>query len=661
DLFTINSLILTQGSINMRKSTSGTTPARGGSRPVKSTVVGARSTTSPKTTSTSSSVRGNSASTSTRKISQANSTPSKSLSPKEKSPRTSRSPSPSASTRTSSKPSIKDVIAQARLRKVNNKASEQNEESESGSKSLNVIVKQAKSSGRINISHRSLKTIPEEVWKMYEVDPKSITIDFSGGGSDVWYETVDLVRMVAADNQLESIDKRIVEFNALAFIDFHNNHLSTLPDGFDELQKLESLNLSVNRFTELPKCLTTLSSLVELQLASNNLSGILDSSFGNLVRLELLDVSSNEITGLPREIEKLTNLRKLNISKNKLKEIPGMAISEMKNLEELEASENQLEVVFTGLEGQTVTLPSLKRLNVRQNRLKALDDSLNATIFHPAIKLPKIKELLASLNRIESFGPLFHTTPVLEILDIGDNKLSEVPEGLIALKGLKRLDLSNNDLKLLPAELGMLTSLDFLGWEGNPLKNAPKGPKSTAALLKTLRDRLTTVDFGNMDGPTIPESTPIPPIGRGRNGKRSSDETGVETSGKLGVISMQGIKSKTLDLARKNLTDLSEEDLKELPFEPSTILLGFNLFQSIPIGFKLYQDSITCFQLDHNKFTEFPTFEDKSVVFPNVDRLDLSVNQITSLPDDSKPTSFPNLQILNVNNCRITALPAKLP
>lgn len=54
---------------------------------------------------------------------------------------------------------------------------------------------------------------------MYEVDPKTITIDFSGGGSDVWYETVDLVRMVAADNQLESIGKRIAEFNALAFID----------------------------------------------------------------------------------------------------------------------------------------------------------------------------------------------------------------------------------------------------------------------------------------------------------------------------------------------------------------------------------------------------------------------------------------------------------
>jgi hypothetical protein len=73
--------------------------------------------------------------------------------------------------------------------------------------------------GRLNISHRSLKEIPEEVWRMYEVDPKSITVDFGGGTSDVWYEQIDLVRLVAADNVIEKIDKRISEFGALAFID----------------------------------------------------------------------------------------------------------------------------------------------------------------------------------------------------------------------------------------------------------------------------------------------------------------------------------------------------------------------------------------------------------------------------------------------------------
>ncbi|CAG8690148.1 6483_t:CDS:2, partial [Dentiscutata heterogama] len=482
----------------MRKTSTGSTPVRG-AKTAKSTSSATSQKTSTSST-TSSSLQSNQTGLkkpSTVKRSGA-SVSQNSLSPKNASPRNSRSPSPSSATtsrpiRATASSSIKDAIAQARLKKANNKTSTKEEEQEIGAKSLNVIVKQAKSSGRINISHRSLKAIPEEVWRMYEVDPKSITIDFSGGGSDVWYETVDLVRMVAADNQLEVIDKRIAEFNALVFIDLHNNNLSSLPKEFGELQSLTTLNLSINRFSELPACLTTLSSLVELQLSSNKLTGVLDSSFGNLSKLEILDISSNEITGLPKEIENLKNLRKLNLAKNKLKEIPGLAISGMRNLEELEISENKLEIVFIGLDGQTVELHSLKRLDIRQNRLKALDESQNATIFHPTIKLPKLKEFLTSLNLFETFGPLLHTTPDLEILDIGDNKFRELPEGLLSLKSLKRLDLSNNDFKVLPAELGMLTTLDFLGWEGNPIRNAPKGSKSTAAVLKLLRDRLTTV------------------------------------------------------------------------------------------------------------------------------------------------------------------------
>ena len=73
--------------------------------------------------------------------------------------------------------------------------------------------------GRLNITHRSLKEIPEEVWRMYEVDPKSITVDFNMGSSDVWYEQIGLVRLVAADNVIEKIDKRINEFGELTFID----------------------------------------------------------------------------------------------------------------------------------------------------------------------------------------------------------------------------------------------------------------------------------------------------------------------------------------------------------------------------------------------------------------------------------------------------------
>ncbi|CAI2171496.1 9862_t:CDS:2 [Funneliformis geosporum] len=548
--------------------------------------------------------------------------------------------------------SVRDTIAQAKLKKTNNIDVQKEEQSEVGSKGLNVIVKQAKSSGIVS---------NEEVWRMYEVDSKSISIDFGGGSSDVWYEQVNLIRLVAADNFIKKIDKRINEFDELAFIDLHNNHLTSLPDEFGELKNLAILNLSTNKFNELPTCLTSLKSLVELQLASNNLSGVLDSTFGNLSKLEILDISQNEITGLPQEISNLKNLRKLFLAKNQLRELPGIALTGMTYLEELEASENQLDIVFKDLDGQAVNLKSLKRLDVRQNKLKALDESHDATIFHPSVKLPKLKELLISLNQIKSLGPLLHTTPNLEILDVGDNKLSEIPEGLVALKCLKRLDIGNNELKHLPAELGLLSTLDVLVWEGNPLRNAPRGPKSTANLLKTLKDRLVTVDLDSIEGPTIPERA-ISGQHPGRvGGRRSQSNGGLKTSGALGTITQQGVASKSLDLSKKNLSDLDQADLEELTFEPTTIILAFNTFQAIPVGFQTFKNTITTFKLDHNKFTSFPSFDDPSIVFPNVDTLDLSANQLTSLPGETDHTAFPNLQVFNVNQNRITELPTKWP
>ena len=262
---------------------------------------------------------------------------------------------------------------------------------------------------------------------------------------------------------------------------------------FGELKNLTALNLSANKFTQLPSCIVKLASLVDLQLASNGLSGTLDSSFGNLTKLELLDISSNEISCLPGEFKNLKNLRKLFLRKNKLKALPGSALVGMARLEELEASENQIEIIFQEVvDEQPVQLSSLKRLDLRNNRLVALDKSKDATMFKPALSIPKLKELLISSNRLNSLGPLLHTTPELEILDISENLFEELPDGLIAIKQLKRLDLGNNALRELAPELGMMTSLDVLSWEGNPLRSAPRGSKSTVALLQSLRDRLPT-------------------------------------------------------------------------------------------------------------------------------------------------------------------------
>lgn len=99
-----------------------------------------------------------------------------------------------------------------------------------------------------------LKHIPDEVLKMYDLE--SI-----GRADGAWAESVDLARLVAADNELETIDDSIFpdidpnDFDAtevddrgrifcgLESADLHNNMLISLPLGLRRLQQLTSLNL----------------------------------------------------------------------------------------------------------------------------------------------------------------------------------------------------------------------------------------------------------------------------------------------------------------------------------------------------------------------------------------------------------------------------------
>src|SRR5581483_5074883 len=164
-----------------------------------------------------------------------------------------------------------------------------------------------------------------------------------------------------------------------------------------------------------------------------------------------------------------------------------------------------------------------------------------------------------------------------------------------------------------------------------------------------------------MERPTISEQTTSGQHPGRVGNRRAPSDGGLTTTGVLGTISQQGIASRSLDLSKKSLSDISQEDLEELTFRPTTGLLSFNTFQTIPLGFTTFQNTITNFRLDHNKFTSFPFFDDHSIVFPNVSTLDLSANQITSLPGESDHTAFPNIQTLNVNNNRITELSSKLP
>ena len=99
-----------------------------------------------------------------------------------------------------------------------------------------------------------LKGFPEEVMNMFDYE-------FNKQSSDIaWNEVVDLVRFIAADNEIESIpdaafpdvdpmafgqddDSKGPQFGGIELLDLHGNLLFDVPLGLRRLERLTTLNL----------------------------------------------------------------------------------------------------------------------------------------------------------------------------------------------------------------------------------------------------------------------------------------------------------------------------------------------------------------------------------------------------------------------------------
>lgn len=110
----------------------------------------------------------------------------------------------------------------------------------------------ARTEGRLNIAAMNLKEIPVEVLKMYDSE-------FNNDSEIPWNEVVDLVRFVAADNEIETIADDAFpdvdpeswdnegttgpQFGGLEVLDLHGNVLFDVPMGLKRLGCLTTLNL----------------------------------------------------------------------------------------------------------------------------------------------------------------------------------------------------------------------------------------------------------------------------------------------------------------------------------------------------------------------------------------------------------------------------------
>ncbi len=99
-------------------------------------------------------------------------------------------------------------------------------------------------------------------------------------------------------------------------LDLSGQGLTKIPDDVFKRTELVELNIASNKLTgALPAEIRHLSNLVVLNASNNQMTGV-PAEVGQLSKLEILNLANNKLTGLPYELGNLQNLKVLNISGN---------------------------------------------------------------------------------------------------------------------------------------------------------------------------------------------------------------------------------------------------------------------------------------------------------------------------------------------------------
>jgi Leucine-rich repeat (LRR) protein len=246
-----------------------------------------------------------------------------------------------------------------------------------------------------------------------------------------------------------------------------NNLTGSIPAQIGQLSNLISLDLDDNKLTGvIPPQIGSLSKLIILNLGTNQLSGNIPTEIGKLSNLGLLWLSSNQLYGsIPAEIWQLKNLKKLNLNLNKLNGSIPSNIGYLTNLQELTLSFDSLSGSIPKEIGR---LKNLERLNLCGNRLSGvIPDSIG--------KLTNLIDLNLAVNQLtNSITNQIGQLTKLTKLYLNSNLLSgSIPSDIGKLTLLTNVYLSDNRLSgALPTQMGKLINLTDLQLQKNQLTGA---------------------------------------------------------------------------------------------------------------------------------------------------------------------------------------------
>jgi hypothetical protein len=175
-------------------------------------------------------------------------------------------------------------------------------------------------------------------------------------------ELLGATRLILPGN-LTEFPREIFDLaDTLEYLDLSDNALTTLPDDFDKLHRLQTLFCARNRFAELPSVLGKCHNLSMIGFRSNKMSVVPGAALP--LKLRWLILTGNSITSLPAEIGSCTELQKAILSGNLISTLP-IEMASCSKLELLRIAANRFEALPEWL----LQMPKLSWLGFSGNPL----------------------------------------------------------------------------------------------------------------------------------------------------------------------------------------------------------------------------------------------------------------------------------------------------
>ncbi|XP_043915068.1 malignant fibrous histiocytoma-amplified sequence 1 homolog [Protopterus annectens] len=172
------------------------------------------------------------------------------------------------------------------------------------------------------------------------------------------------------------------------------------------------------------------------------------------------NLASKRLKVIPPEVLSNVEIEFLNLDRNKLKNVIG--ISELKKLKELALSKNELAEFPVEIKN----LRSLEKLEINQNKMQNIPEGIFCS-------LHRLKHLKLNNNRISKLPDDLSNCGGLEYFNISSNWIRVIPPCILTLKKLVELYVGNNKLRKLPAELFENKVLKKFNARSNPLREPP--------------------------------------------------------------------------------------------------------------------------------------------------------------------------------------------